>query len=170
MKKRVCGMSPYPCNMFLFRRKIMDEKKKFPLTDKLKEGVSVQELENLARKYTVEGFLIFSIIIATISSIFGFFTGYGWSLLFAGLGAISSIAFPEAMGKFIKKLFKLVTRQEKAAQIAIGIVRVVLALFIPFILFAEIGILAGSAFHHFSHSMAIAKTMTEKYPDDEEHI
>ncbi len=141
----------------------MDEKNKFPLKEKLKEGISVREIETFARKYTVEGFLIFSIIIATFSSIFGFFTGYGWSLFFAGLGAIASIAFPAAMMNFEKKLFKLLTREEKVAQIAIGVVRIVLALFIPFVIFAEIGILAGSAFHHYSRSMVIGKSTEEEH-------
>jgi hypothetical protein len=125
----------------------MDDKK-MNLKEKLKEGVSVQELENLARKYTVEVFFIFSIFIATISSIWGFFIGYTWSLLFFGIGSILSVAFPEPTLKFSKKLYKLFGRQDKPSQVAVGIVRIVLAIFLPLIIFAELGMLTGVAFHH----------------------
>ena len=152
----------------------MDDKKKGSISEKLKEGVSVHEIETFARKYTIEAFLILALIIATISSIFDFFTGPGWSLVFGGLGAIASIAFPEQVIKIEKKLFKIVTRKEKSAQIAVGIVRIVIALFLPFIIFAEIGLLAGSAFHHFSHQMhdgeTIAKEEKKEEKEEEEHL
>ena len=149
----------------------MDEKK--PLTSKIKEGVSVEELETFARKYTTEVFLILAIIIASISSIFNFFTGPGWSLSFAGIGAILSIAFPETVVKFQKKIFDLISKQEKAIQITVGVVRLVLALFLPFILFAEIGFLAGLGFHRYSKYAQKPKDSSyEKGPTDkdEEHL
>ena len=128
----------------------MADKHKGPSFDKLKEGVSVQEIENFARKYTTEAFLILAIIIATISSMFGFFTGPGWSLVFAGLGAILSIGLPVKIIKFQKHIFKLLSKQEKTAQIIIGIVELVIGLFLPFVLFAEMGLLMGMAFHPLS--------------------
>jgi hypothetical protein len=73
--------------------------KKENITEKYKEGVSVEEIEKFARKYTNEVFLILSLIIATISSIFKFFTGPSWSLIFAGLLAIAGIAFPCMLAK-----------------------------------------------------------------------
>ena len=120
-------------------------KEKF--TEKLKEGVSVEEIEKFARKYTNEMFLILSLIIATVSSVFGFFTGPSWSLFFAGLLAIVGIALPDQVGMVLNKLSKLQMQSEKSATIIIGIVRLVLSIFIPFVLFAELGLLAGHAFH-----------------------
>ncbi|NGX34563.1 MAG: hypothetical protein K1060chlam1_00916 [Candidatus Anoxychlamydiales bacterium] len=117
------------------------------VTEKIKEGVSVEEIEKFARKYTNEVFLILALIIATISSIFGFFTGPIWSLIFAGLLAIVGIALPMQVGKFLKKLLKFQAKSPKTTIIIIGIVRIILAVFIPFILFAEIGLLAGYSFH-----------------------
>jgi len=149
----------------------MDEKKN--LVSKVKDGVSVEELETFARKYTTEVFLILAIIIASISSIFNFFTGPGWSLSFAGIGAILSIAFPEVVVKFQRKIFQLISKQEKAIQITIGVIRLIIALFIPFILFAEIGFLAGIGFHrytketHESKSTPFASGPSDK---DEEHL
>ena len=43
------------------------------MAEKLKEGVTVEELEKFARKYTTEVFIVFAIIIAAISSSFSFF-------------------------------------------------------------------------------------------------
>lgn len=121
--------------------------KKDKFSEKLKEGVSVEEIEKFARKYTNEVFLIVSLILATISSVFSFFTGPSWSLFCAGLLAIIAIALPEQMGKAIKKMFKFQTKAEKTTTIVIGIIRIIFGIFIPFILFAELGLLAGYSFH-----------------------
>ncbi|OGN62094.1 MAG: hypothetical protein A3F40_01220 [Chlamydiae bacterium RIFCSPHIGHO2_12_FULL_27_8] len=137
-------------------------KEKF--TEKLKDGVSVEEIEKFARKYTTEMFLILSLIIATISSIFGFFTGPSWSIFFAGLLAIIGIAMPIPVGKLLKKLLKLQMNSEKSTTIVIGIVRLVLSIFIPFILFAELGLLAGHAFH------SITKLYSYNDKDTEEKL
>ncbi|HEU64016.1 MAG: hypothetical protein KR126chlam4_00316 [Candidatus Anoxychlamydiales bacterium] len=130
------------------------------VTEKIKEGVSVEEIEKFARKYTNEVFLILALIIATISSVFGFFTGPSWSLIVAGLLAIIGIALPVQVGKFLKKLLTFQAKAPKTTIIIIGIVRIVLAVFIPFILFAEIGLLAGYAFH----------TTTKESHGEEHHL
>lgn len=128
----------------------MDDKIKKPsITEKFKEGVSVQEIESFARKYTTEAFLILSVIIATISSTFSFFTGAGWSLVLGGLGTIVSIALPDAIHKIEKIFFSFAAKQEKPVQIVIGVVQIILALFVPLVIFAQIGLLAGLSFHHF---------------------
>ncbi|MFA5250873.1 MAG: hypothetical protein WC371_05650 [Parachlamydiales bacterium] len=147
----------------------MDEKNPFA---KIKEGVSVEELETFARKYTTEVFLILAVIIATISSIFDFFTGPGWSLSFTGIGAILSLAFPETIVKIQRKILDLIAKPEKSMQITVGIVRLIIALFIPFFLFAEMGFLAGLGFHRYMRHSAMPKTQPfERAKDkDEEHL
>lgn len=120
------------------------------LTERFKEGVSVEEIEKFARKYTAEVFLVLAIIIATISSIFGFFTGPSWSVFFMGLFAIIGIVIPEQVGGIIQKLMKLHVKSEKITIIVIGIVRIIFAIFIPFIIFAELGLYAGYSFHTIS--------------------
>ena len=151
----------------------MDDKTKKSMTEKFKEGVSVQELEHFARKYLVEVFVIISVIIATISSSMHFFNGAGWSLMLGGIGAILSIALPAQIHKIEKIYFSFVTKQEQTAQIAIGAVQLIIALFLPFIVFAQIGMLAGISFHHFSRQprtieeKEIRKTKTES---EKEHF
>ncbi len=145
--------------------------KKDKIAEKIKEGVSVEEIEKFARKYTTEVFLIIAIIIATISSAFGFFTGPTWSLLFGGLGAVISVAMPDKLEGMLKKITTLAFKKDKSTEIIVGIVRIVLSIFIPFIIFAEIGLLSGITFHHFARTHDRKKT--EKKPEslkEEEHI
>ena len=150
-----------------------DKNNKSSISDKIKEGVSVHEIETFARKYTVESFIILAIIIASISGSLGFFYHAGWCVALAGLGAVVSIAFPEKIVKFEGFLFKFLKRQEKVAQIAIGLVQIVVALFIPFRGFAQLGLLAGITFHHFSSQPRIKNKAEETKPKAEsgdEHI
>ncbi|MBN2479890.1 MAG: hypothetical protein JXA94_06650 [Parachlamydiales bacterium] len=137
--------------------------------EKIKEGVSVEELEKLARKYTTEVFLILSIIIAAISSAFGFFTGPSWSLFFAGIGAIVSIAIPEKTEGALRKLIMIAFKKDKSTEIVVGIVRIVIAIFVPFITFAEIGLLAGQAFHLLSKKDVKKEEEEHHLPNEEEH-
>lgn len=144
------------------------------MSEKIKEGVSVQEIENFARKHLTEVLLILAIIIATISSMFNFFTSASWSILFAGIGAIISIALPEKIEAFQRAIFKFAFKQEKTTQIIIGSVRIILAIFLPLVLFAELGLLAGTAFHYLIKTSPEAHKGEEKAPEhsseEEEHL
>ena len=138
------------------------------MKDKIKEGVSVEEIENFARKYLNEVFLVLSFIIATISSIFGFFTGPVWSVLFAGALAIVGIVLPVQVGKILKIMLKMQMKSEKTTMIIIGVVRLVFSIFIPFIIFAELGLLAGHAFH--ATSKFFDGKDNDNHSDEDEHI
>ncbi|PIS01846.1 MAG: hypothetical protein COT84_00020 [Chlamydiae bacterium CG10_big_fil_rev_8_21_14_0_10_35_9] len=123
----------------------MDENKQ--PSEKPKEGMSFKELEDFGKKYTNEIFAALAVLIATISSLFDFFIGAGLSILFAGIGAIVAVIFPEQIDKALGKFYGMIKKQEKATQIIIGIVKVVVALFVPFVLFALMGLIAGSSRH-----------------------
>lgn len=139
--------------------------KKQKMSDMLKDGVSVNEIESFARKYTSEVFLVLAILIASISSIFDFFSGAGWSIAFAGACAIISILFPNHIEAALRKLFSFGTQNEKSMQIIIGIVRIVLAIFVPFILFGFVGLLAGTSFH--IHTRNAMNEKKENKPNEE---
>jgi hypothetical protein len=149
--------------------KIMAKKDKF--SDKLKEGVSVEEIESFARKYTSEVFAAIAIIIASISSAFDFFTGPGWSLLLAGLGAVVGIIFPGPVESFLAKCYSFVQKQEKSTQIIIGVVRIIIGLFIPFVIFTMMGLLAGSSYHeHMKHPYHSMRGDSRSKDRDDEHL
>jgi hypothetical protein len=146
--------------------------KKDKIAEKLKEGVSIEEIEKFARRYTPEVFIIIAMIIATISSVFGFFTGPSWSLIFSGLCLAVTIVIPDPIEKIFAKFHSFLINQNKTTLIIIGIVRIVLAIFIPFILFAEMGFLAGIAFHSSFKKVEELhkKNEEEETSDEEEHI
>jgi uncharacterized membrane protein len=133
------------------------------LTEKLKEGISVTELEDFTRRHTVEVFSILAIIIATITSCWDFFTGPKLSIFFMALSAVCSILFPAPIERGLKQLFNFVLKQEKSTQMILGAVNLVVAIFVPFILFALLGLLAGSSFHYFvRHAQAMRENLPPK--------
>ena len=122
--------------------------KKF--SDKLKEGVSVREIEDFARKYTTEVFSIIALIIATISSCWHFFlNGQKLAVFFMALGSILAILFPVPIERGLKGIYNFTFKQEKSTQIILGSVKLVAALFVPFVLFAFFGLLAGTSYHYY---------------------
>lgn len=121
----------------------MKEKKERSVTEKLKEGLSVEEMQSFARKYLVEGFLVLAIIIATISSVFNFFTGPGWSILAVGVGTIASLSFPKIIESWFKKISKFLLKPDRTFQIIMGVLKLIVALFMPFLLFIALGIFSG---------------------------
>lgn len=141
-------------------------------SEKLKEGVSVQEIEDFARKYSTEVFSVLALIIGAISSVFNFFTGPGWTIIFTALGAILGIFFPAPVEKGLKQLYDFTYKQEKMTQFILGGVKIVIAIFIPFILFGVFGLLAGTSYHYYTrHAQA---TTEMKHPhhrskSEEEH-
>jgi hypothetical protein len=130
------------------------DKNKF--TEKLKEGVSVKEIEEFARKHTTEVFTVLALVIGAVSSIFHFFTGPGLTILFLAVGAILGIFFPVQVEKGLKQLYGFTHKQEKTTQMVLGAVKIVVALFIPFILFGIFGLLAGTSYHYYTRHAQIS--------------
>lgn len=120
------------------------------MMDKLKEGVSVQEVEDFARKHAIEVVSASAIIIGSISSMFDFFTGPAFSILFATIGIILGIFFPIPVEKGLRQIYGFTFKQEKTTQMILGAVAIVVAIFIPFLLFGVIGLLAGTAYHYYT--------------------
>ena len=119
------------------------------LVDKLKEGVSVHELEGFASKHTTEVFSAIAIIIGAISSSYDFFTGPKLTILFLALGALVALFFPAPVEKGLKQLYSFTFKQEKMTEIILGAVKIVIAIFIPFLYFGLLGLLAGTSYHYY---------------------
>lgn len=124
----------------------MDNKK---LTERFKEGISPEQLENFARKHTPEVFSTVALFLGAVSSIFDFFTGAGWSILFCALGAIIAISFPVATEQKLKKIYNFSLSQDKMTEMVLGGVKIVIAIFLPFLFFGLIGLLAGTSYHYY---------------------
>lgn len=131
------------------------------LMDKIKEGVSVQEVEDFARKYMTEVFSVLAIVIGAISSMYNFFTGPKLTIAFLAIGVIIGIFFPAPTEKGLKQFYNFSYKQEKTTQLILGLVKVIVGLFIPFLLFGFVGLLAGTSYHYFTRQ---AQIMTEHRP------
>ena len=124
----------------------MDNKK---IAERIKEGISPGQLENFARKHTPEVFSTVALFLGAISSIFDFFTGPGWSILFCTIGTIVAISFPAATEQKLKKIYEFSLSQDKMTEMILGGVKIVLAIFLPFIYFGLVGMLAGTSYHYY---------------------
>lgn len=131
------------------------------LVDKLKEGVSVHEIEGFASKHTTEVFTVLAIIIGAISSSYDFFTGPKLTILFLTLGALVAVFFPAPVEKGLKQLYSFTFKQEKMTEIILGAVKIVVAIFIPFVYFGLLGLLAGTSYHYYIRH---AQIMSENRP------
>lgn len=136
------------------------------LMDKIKEGVSVQEVEDFARKYTTEVFTVLAIIIGSFSSMYDFFTGPKLTIAFLAIGMILGIFFPAPVEKGLKQFYSFSYKQEKMTQVVLGFVKIVLSLFIPFVLFGAFGLLAGTSYHYYTRQ---AQIMSESRPSKSHH-
>jgi hypothetical protein len=75
--------------------------------------------------------------------------------------------------KGLKQFYSFTFKQEKMTQLIIGCVKIVVGLFIPFVLFGFIGLLAGTSYHYYTRH---AQVMSQNRPgsqressDESEH-
>ena len=133
------------------------------LMDKIKEGVSVQEVEDFARKYTTEVFSVLAIVIGSISSMYNFFTGPKLTIAFMAIGVILGIFFPAPVEKGLKQFYSFSFKQEKTTQMILGLVKVIVSLFIPFVLFGFMGLLSGTSYHYYTrHAQVMRQSRPSK--------
>jgi len=112
---------------------------------KLKEGVSVQELENFGKKYRFEIFFILYFLLATLLTFF--FFGPAWSVFLAGVGAIIGIWMPNKVEKMMQSIFQFVFKQEKTTKIILAVVGAIISFFLPPLIFFFMGLMGGSGMH-----------------------
>ncbi|MDE3046061.1 MAG: hypothetical protein KGJ02_05405 [Verrucomicrobiota bacterium] len=124
--------------------------KKNKFTEKMKENIPVEEIERFTRRYATEVFSAGALIVGAISSLAHFFSGPGWTLFFAALGAILGIFFPEQVDRLLKWLYNFSFMQRKTAQTIVGIFEVAIGFFLPFAIYGLLGLLAGSAYHYYT--------------------
>ena len=116
--------------------------------DKSKEGVSVREIEAFAKKYRFE---VFFIAVFVLACLFTFFLwGLTWSIISTAVGAVLGTLFSGKVAHFSKMAFQFVFKHEKAVQIILGIVVLILAIFIPPLIFLVIGLHAGKDLIHWA--------------------
>lgn len=109
-------------------------------TKKVKEGLSVKEIESFAKKYRFELFFCVALI---LSWIFSFVFFEGWALLFTMIGGLLGILFSHKVSAFWKKVVSFFAKQEDLTQLILGGAGLVVAIFLPFVIFFLLGSAGG---------------------------
>lgn len=118
---------------------------------KVKENFS--GVEKFARRYPIEILTAIAILVAGLSAWAHFFLGtLGWSVLFLAIGAILGIFFPTQIDKAIKKVYSFSIGAHMSVIVA-EVIKIGIALFLPFIYFGFLGLMAGSAYHYYTRFM-----------------
>lgn len=104
---------------------------------KKSEGVSVKEIETFAKNHRFELFFLFAIIFAAVFS-FVFFNP-GWSIFCGAIGSLVGGFYPVKTEQLFRTVFQFVLKQEQMIQIVLGSVLLILAIFLPFVIFATLG-------------------------------
>jgi hypothetical protein len=145
--------------------------KKF--VDKMKQGVSVNELEGFANKNTTIIFSSLAVIIGAISSSYDFFTGPRLTILFLAIGVLIAMFFSAPVERGLKQLYRFTFKQEKLTEIILGVVKIIVAIFIPFLYFGLLGLLAGTSYHYYIRHAQITSEnrprSSETEESDDEH-
>ena len=110
-----------------------------------KEGVSVQEIENFARKYTYEVFFSLVFILASLFSMIMY--SVAWSIYLACLGGILGVWFTLKIEKVVRSAFGFVQRQQKPTLIVLAVVGLVIAVFLAPLVFFVLGIMGGKCLY-----------------------
>lgn len=109
-----------------------------------KKGFTVSELEGTAKKYASE---IGLGVIFAVSAIFALIWGSSmmvWSIILSMVLAIIGALVPGSMMDGISKALDFVYK-EKVMLIVTGIVLLIVAIFIPVLIFALVGLIAGGS-------------------------
>ncbi len=111
----------------------------------LKDGMSVQEIENFGKKYRFEIFFVLYFLLATLLTFL--FFGAAWSIFLAGVGGILGIWLPRKVQKAAEAGFRFVFKQEKATRIVLAAVGLIVSFFLPPLVFFLMGLMGGAGLH-----------------------
>jgi hypothetical protein len=116
--------------------------------DKRKEGVSVKEMGDFAKKHRFEVFFCLAFILACFFSFV--LWGPGWSVIAAAIGAIIGVLFVGKVTHLCKMTLTFVFKQEQTVQLVLGIVFLILAIFVPPLYFLLLGLHGGKDMQHWA--------------------
>lgn len=118
--------------------------------DQSKDGVSVKEIENFAKKHRFELFLCLSFLLACFFS-FVFFAA--WSLILAAVGGVLGVLTANKVEAIFKKATQFCMKQEQATQLILGIAGLILSIFLPLITFLVLGAAGGKYLQDLKNSI-----------------
>lgn len=127
-------------------------------------GFTVGEIEGKVRKYGLE---IALCVVFILTAIFALIWGGGmvlWSILLSMIFAIIGVLVPKSMHKITTHALRFIYR-ERITSIVIAVVAVLISIFLPPIIFAIVGLIAGKSFSLDAHM----EDASLEGPFEEEH-
>lgn len=126
-----------------------DEMGKFDM-DKMKESLS--GLERFANRHLVETLTWGAFVLSIFSAWSGLFIGtLGWCLLFLIAGVGVGVFFPRNVDHVLKKIYSFSGSSKQLTPIVAEVIKIIVALFLPFIYLGFAGVMAGTAFEYYIH-------------------
>ena len=111
---------------------------------KVKEGVSVQEIENFSKKYHFEIAFTLYFILATLLSLLWELFGTKFSLFLIGIGGILGVWFPSKIKSATASTFRFIKKQERTTHLIVAVLGLLIAIFLPPLIFFLTGWLGGA--------------------------
>lgn len=119
--------------------------------NKSKEGVSVKEIETFAKKHRFEFFFCLAFALAFLFALIMYSSG--WSIAASALGGILGVLFSGKVSHFSKAAFHFLFKQEKTTQFVLAIVLLILAIFLPPLIFLILGLHGGKDIYHLAREI-----------------
>lgn len=114
--------------------------------NKSKEGVSVKEIETFAKQHRFEFFFCLAFALAFLFALIMY--SCAWSVGASALGGILGVLFSRKVGYFSKVILNFLFRQERTTQFVLAIVVLILAIFLPPLIFLLLGLHGGKDLYH----------------------
>lgn len=111
-----------------------------------KDGMSIKEIEEFAKKNRFEVFLCLLFFFACIFSFIMW--GTGWAVVAAFLGVVGGTLLSGKVEYMSKKTLQFLFKQEKMTQLVLAVVILVIAIVIPPLYFLILGLHGGKSMHH----------------------
>jgi len=113
---------------------------------KKKEGVSIKEIEFFTKKHQLE---VFFCLLFVLTCFFSFvFFGPGWAVVLSVIGCLIGIVFQLRVEVMSKSIWNFVFKQERTTQLVLGAVGLIIAVFLPPIIFFLVGLHGGKSMYN----------------------
>ena len=110
-----------------------------------KDGVTVKQIEEFAKKYRLSIVLSVGFVLAFFFSFL--FFGPGWGILFASIGGVLGSIFPMIVEQTTEKSFQFIAKQEMITQIIFAVVFILISIFLPFLIYFVAGLHGGRSLY-----------------------
>ena len=110
------------------------------------------EMEKMTHRYLVEILTAVSVVVGWLSASGHWFVGsLVWSVLFLVIGALAGLFFPVHIDHAMKNVYFFSSGRNQVYTIGAEAVKIAVALFLPFLYFGFLGLLAGTAYQYYIH-------------------